>query len=248
MSLVSGDLKLVAVTAHLDAEKTRDYWGTWSQDIETVAIVGEMGPVPAFYKGCLEAWRVYRPKLIACLHDDLAIHDRQWASRVRLAFAEDPDLLLAGFGGAKGLGEPWIYSRPYDPMSLVRKSFHSNMDQAEVHGVRCKEVIDVACLDGFSLIGRAEFMLSGWHLFKGLGIIHHMYDGAFGALARRWGGKTKMLPVRCHHAGGLTAVGMKQFGDWADKHYGGDGQHAIWKQAHRAVWEHFSDVLPFQVD
>ena len=127
--MTSGDLKLVAVTAHLDADKTKDYWGTWAEDVETVAVQGVMGPVPAFYQGCIEAWQAYRPKLIACLHDDLAIHDRQWAARVRLAFAEDQDLVLAGFGGAKGLGEEWIYKRPFEVMSLVRKSFVSPWDE-----------------------------------------------------------------------------------------------------------------------
>ncbi len=239
------NLRLVAVTAHLDPDKTKDYWGTWSQDVETVAVTGVMGPVPAFYQGCLEAWKAYRPGLIACLHDDLAIHDRGWMAQVKLAFAEDPGLVLAGFGGALGLGEPWIYERPYDPMSLVRKNFLSNMDQAEIHGARCKEVREVACLDGFSLIGRAEFILSGYHLFKGMGVIHHGFDSAFGALARRWGGRVKMLPIKCRHAGGLTAVGMRAYQDWAAKNHGGDS--AIHYNAHKLIWNEFRDVLPIPV-
>jgi hypothetical protein len=238
-------LKLVAVTCHLDAKKTEDYWGTWSQDVDTVAVTGVFGPVPAFYQGCLEAYKHYKPDIIACLHDDVAIHDRQWASRVRLAFAEDPNLLLCGFGGALGLGESWIYQRPFEPMSLVRKDFISNMDLAEAHGRRVTEVTDIACLDGFSLIGRAEFMIAGYHLFKGLGVLHHGFDSAFGALAKRWGGKTKLIPIRVHHAGGLTAVGMRQYQDWAQANHGGDS--SIHYNAHKLIWQEFKDVLPIPV-
>jgi hypothetical protein len=240
-------MRLVAVTAHLDRGKTYDYWKTWAEDCYTVRVQGVMGPVPAFYRGCIEAWQALgRPDILACLHDDLAIHDRGWMARVITEFRDDRTLLLAGFGGALGLGEEWIYRRAFDPMSLVRKSFISNMDEAEAHGTRVTEVRQVACLDGFSLIGRAEFMLSGFHLFKGLGILHHAYDSAFGALAKRWGGKVKMIPVRCHHAGGMTAVGMPEWSRWAAEHRG--SEQKVWRDAHKAVWGEFRDTLPFSVE
>lgn len=240
-------MRLVAVTAHLDRAKTHDYWKTWAEDCPVVHVQGVMGPVPAFYQGCLRAWNALgQPDLIACLHDDLAIHDRGWVARMVTEFRHDHRMLLAGFGGATGLGEEWIYKRPFDPMSLVRKNFMSNMDEAEAHGKRVVETTNVACLDGFSLIGRAEFMLAGFHLFKGLGVLHHAYDSAFGALAQRWTGSTsatKMIPVRCHHAGGLTAVGMKEWGSWTEEKYG--SEQAVWRHAHLKVWEEFRDVLPF---
>ena len=246
-------MRLAIVTAHLDKEKTREYWETWEKDAPLTRVEGIMGPVPAFYEGCLRAWQNwgrYPDLLIACLHDDLAFHtpdfpEERWVERVTRAFQDDPQLLLAGFGGATGLGEDWIYERPFDPMSLVRKDFVSNMDEAEAHGLRVTETTEVSCLDGFSLIGRAEFMLAGFHLFKGLGIIHHAYDSGFGALARRWGGKVKMIPVRCHHAGGRTAVGQSEYAEWAEKMRGGD--KTIWLHAHHAIWHEFRDTLPIRV-
>ncbi|KKL94345.1 hypothetical protein LCGC14_1865620 [marine sediment metagenome] len=245
-------MRLAIVTAHLDKEKTREYWQEWEKDAPLTRVEGIMGPVPAFYEGCIRASREWLggSDLIACLHDDLAIHaptfpEEGWVAQVARAFDADSELLLAGFGGATGLGEEWIYERAFDPMSLVRKDFISNMDKAEVHGRRVEQVTEVACLDGFSLIGRAEFMLAGFHLFKGLGIIHHAYDSALGALAYRWGGKVKMIPVRCHHAGGRTAVGQSEYAEWAEKMHGGN--KTIWLHAHHAIWHEFRDVLPIRV-
>jgi hypothetical protein len=236
---------LVVVTCTLDAARAAANIMSWGQGIARLPMIvveGQMGVVPAFYEGCLVAWREFRPKIIACLHDDVRIDEMNWSSHVQQFFDDFPDCLLAGFGGARGLGEPWIYEQPFDPFSLVRKDFISNMAQAEQHGRRVRDVTPVACLDGFSLIGRAEFMLAGWHLFRGLGIVHHAYDSAFGALARRWQGETWMLPIPCHHWGGMTAVGDPRYAEWA-KGLGGDQQ--LWREAHAAVWQEFRDVLPF---
>lgn len=234
---------LVIVSGTLDAKRSKEFVESWGSAYPVVMMEGSFGVVDTFHAGCLVAWREFRPGIIACLHDDVRIDDRRWADVVVSFLEKYPQIGLVGFGGARGLGESWIYERPFEPMSLVRKDFISNMDGAEQHGRRVDIPTRVACLDGFSLIGRAELMLAGWHLFHGLGIVHHAYDSAFGALAQRWGLETWMLPFRCHHAGGMTAVGDPRYAEWAKEKHGGDKE--VWWNAHLQVWREFKDVLPF---
>lgn len=121
-----------------------------------------LGTVPAFRHGIdyvLEALPDADP--IICLHDDVEIADPEWLRKVVRAFEARPAMGLAGFGGAIGLGAETIYQMPYSPMQLARIGFRSNLTDAEVHGIRSTLPERVACLDGFSQIGRRQFF-EGW--------------------------------------------------------------------------------------
>ena len=72
-----------------------------------------------------------------------------------------------------------------------------------------------AACDGFSLIGRAGFMKAAFQHFTDRGIIHHGFDSWLGALAARQGLEVWFLPVRCHHAGGMSAVAAPEYQRWA---------------------------------
>lgn len=223
-----------------------------------------LGVVPAFALGVQKALEDGAP-LIACLHDDLLIEQQTWDEDVVRLFKACPRAGLCGFGGGKGLGSDDIYRTPYNPMQLARIGFISNMRDAEAHGERVEVAMPVACLDGFSQIGTRTFWQNLPHFtFHGtrldmdahpptnlfaqmqqLGMVHHFYDAALGAFAKRLGYQVWFLPIRCHHYGGRTAVGNQRYTDWAlGQVAGGDG--GFWEAAHRIGYTEFKDVLPIR--
>lgn len=232
------------------------------------------GVVPAFAHGVHKALHD-GADVIACFHDDLEIHRHThtaWDQMIEDVLIKEPQVGLLGFGGAKGLADDDIYQTPYRPMQLVRKDFISNMRDAEAHGRRVTTVEQVACLDGFSQIGRREFWQGYYrdghgavchheNLFQelqGLGVMHHAYDSALGAYAALGGWETYFLPVPVHHYGGRTAVGDPRYHEWADgvtaharelKDFSGRGDQYFWEQSHKAVYDRFKDtgVLPLRI-
>jgi len=184
--------------------------------------------------------------VVACLHDDVAIYERDWAAKVVKWFDARAQCLLLGFGGATGLGDPDIYKKLYAPHQLARRNFVSNMKDAEAHGKRVEHPTRVACLDGFSQVGRASFMRGAFKKLVEMGVRHHAYDAALGAFAKRAAGEAWMLPIYCHHHGGLTAVGDPRYQDWAKTQHP-EGDEGFWKEAHEKVYEELRDVLPIDV-
>lgn len=228
-----------------------------------------LGVVPAFAIGVQQALEAGHD-IIACLHDDLEIADPAWDLLVTKLF-QDTQVGLCGFGGGIGLGDHDIYQTPYDPMQLARVGFVSNMRDANAHGARSLLPVQVACLDGFSQIGRKEYWMglpahtdvrldpapafyAKVNLFQRMqdwGIIHHAYDAALGCFAKRLGWQAWMLPIRCHHFGGRTAVADPNYQAWANSQHtllaGETGDQAFWVNAHRIVYDQFRDVLPIRV-
>lgn len=261
--------QLVIVTATLDAARAQaciDSWYTRAFYEPTLIIIEEeMGVVPTFAKGIDIARRTTKAKVIACLHDDLLIEGDDWDLKVLTAFDAKPSVGLVGFGGGTGLGHTDIYRKGYSPYDLAREGFVSNMRDAEAHGRRVKAARQVACLDGFSQIGRREFW-EGRHRREAAereaalasasgnimqqmadwGLVHHAYDSALGAWAKKLGWEVWMLPVAVHHYGGRTAVGDPRYGEWAETIVPG-GDRAFWELAHKEVYERFRAELPIRV-
>jgi hypothetical protein len=234
-----------------------------------IVVPSYLGTVPAFKVGTHARLDIQTdgplPDVIACLHDDFQIDSPGWDEKVLRHFERYPNCGLAGFGGAVGLGDIDIYKKPYDPMQLARIGFRSNLDDAEKHGLRSMLAEQVACLDGFSQIGRREFF-DGYRLYEGhahrlvrysadnrpwtvlekLGFVHHFYDGALGCLAKRYGWQTWYIPVRGHHFGGRTAVGDQGYAAWA-KTQTPEGDQGFWQAAHRIGYESFRNELPIRL-
>ena len=268
-------MKLAVVTASVDPEKTKEYWHTWRRNAEQdwnlyMVLNGEApkddkvyrvampwgehvwihhqgfgGVVPMFRRGVQVAISD-GADVIACLHDDVAIYDKGWDTTVEFLFALKTRCILAGFGGALGLGDSDIYRKPYSPMQLARQDFISNMRDAEQHGRRVVEPPRVACLDGFSLIGRAEFFGWAWEEMERLGVVHHFYDGLISGMVAGERKEVWLLPVYCHHAGGQTAVGSVGYQKWAERQIDG-GDQGFWEAAHRIGYEELRGVLPLRV-
>lgn len=238
-------MKLVIVTATLDLDRAQDCIASWAEtagDVQIVVIPDVFGTVPAFASGVQQALKE-GAEIIACFHDDLLLEPgaQGWDQTVEVMFQAHPQIGLMGFGGATGLGASDIYQKPYAPMQLARQRFGSNMRDAEAHGERWTTPRRVACLDGFSQIGRREFWegqslpgawgdkesqfhdrlwqaeFGGSNLFslmQSWGVIHHFYDGMLGCFAKRLGWETWFLPIPCHHFGGRTAVGDPRYQEW----------------------------------
>lgn len=269
-------MKLAVVTASVDPDKTRTWWSSWGthaqEPYELIHVINTpggksgsyemltqrgslvvvqystvLGPVPAFQAGVIRAAQ-RGADVIACLHDDLEIREDGWDRKVIEHFDSHPDCGLAGFGGAKGLGEDGIYEHEYKPQDLVRKDFISNMEGAELHGRRVTEATEVACLDGFSQIGRAAPLIRAFRRLRNLGVVHHAYDSALGAYFRAWDWKVWMLPIRCHHAGGQTAVGDVRYQEWLASR--GSSDQAQWEISHRLLYNDLQhlEVLPIRVE
>jgi len=176
------------------------------------------GTIPAFMAGLDAAVgdeEGDEPEVIACFHDDLEILQEGWDFSINAVFASSPETLLAGFGGGTGLGSSDIYVAPYSPYQLARQDFVSNMAHAESHGRRSTKVEKLACTDGFSIIGRSEFIHSAFRYIHEKGVVHHGYDSWIGGICRRLGGEARLIPVACHHAGGMTAVGSQKYQEFA---------------------------------
>jgi hypothetical protein len=276
--------ELGIVTATTNREKAEPCLASWQQQAsEPLALVvtvnglpprgqgsgrpklSYLGTVRAFREGVEEMFKT-RPEveIIACLHDDLVILEKDWDQAVLTAFRRHPEVGLAGFGGAIGLGADDLYQAPYDPIQLARIGYRSNTVDAETHGARSLLPEPVVCLDGFSQIGRRAFwqgfseaewrthetrrreFVRAWRYLEDQGFVHHFYDGALGCLARRLGWQVYYLPVRCRHLGGQTAVGDPGYQEWAEQQIKG-GDRGFWEQAHRTGYDLFKDVLPLRV-
>lgn len=224
-----------------------------------------LGSVPAFRLGVDYALGQSKSDVIACFHDDLLLQDPDWGRKVLRRFHDQPAIGLLGFGGAIELGAHDMYETPYQPMSLARHGFRSNLQDAEVHGLRSLLPERVACLDGFSQIGRRALWAGlsrkdegdntpsrqvkyqrPWTVLHELGFVHHFYDGALGCLAARYGWETWYLPIRCQHFGGQTAVGDEGYQRWAQRQHP-QGDQGFWQDAHRHGYDAFKDVLPLRV-
>lgn len=257
------------VTATTDYDRAHDCHQSWRDRaiyrwLDYVVVNGAgkaqgyLGVVPAFAQGVTQAL-ADGAQIICCIHDDLLIEEDGWDGLVCAWFEGHPACGLVGFGGGTGLGDSDIYETPYAPYQLARQGFCSNMRDAEAHGRRELTPVRVACLDGFSQIGTRAYwqgwantthaqQLAGSNLFQSLadlGMVHHAYDAALGCYAKRLGWEAWMLPIRCHHFGGRTAVADQGYHAWAEGINPG-GDRTFWEIAHKIVYDEFRDVLPIR--
>lgn len=233
----------VIVTPKGKAGESQAKDGHWSA---TVVTGGVVGTVPAFAAGVRKAKQM-GAEIIACFHDDLRIDEEGWDRQVAEFFATHPKAGLAGFFGAKSLGAGDIYQTPYRPVQMARGGCGSNLGDAELHGERWTAPRKVICHDGFSLIGRARFMETAWNEVENLGVKHHIYDVLIGALAAEAGWESWFLPIRCKHAGGMTAVGSEEYQAWA-RTMQEKGDQGIWEEAHALGYARCRGILPLWIE
>lgn len=170
--------------------------------------------------------------IIALIHDDVEVFEKGWDTRVLHEF-DDPTVGCVGFAGARRHGRPDLYSSPYDLPQLGRFGFMSNLRTAEEHGARFKGACDVAVLDGLAMFVRRSVLekCGGWPVETPIN--YFCYDYWLCCEVRRQGFRIRLVGVDCNHIGGRTAL-MSALPD----------SHA---EAHKWLFDHSSDVLPFEV-
>ena len=215
-------------------------WDGWASCVDTWYVTAKNGwlrqyvvcnkdVLPA-YQEALE--RTTQP-IIAFIHDDVEIYEKNWDTRVLAEFS-DPAVGVVGLAGGLGHGTPNLYTVPYYLPNLARQNFLSNMRDAEKHGARFAGTCDVAILDGLALFVRRSILekAGGWPLDKPVG--YYMYSEWLCCEARRQGYRIRLVGVDCLHLGGKTATLVQLKDDY--------------QEAHRYFYENNRDVLPYNVE
>ncbi len=218
-----------------------------SQDAHSqVTIAGSetnLGVTPALHKLYEMALRegVSDDDWILNIHDDTLIQDPGWDQKVMHWLSDYPKAALFGFGGARGLGDPELYQKPYELVQLARRDFISNMRNADLHGRRVTVPTRVATLDLFSIGAKVGFLkqTSGWNFWPH---VHHSMDNALCCEAAKLGGEVWMFPIECDHLGGQTSTKV----DFTTTF--GEAEGKIHSDGHVTLYERYRNVLPLWVD
>ncbi len=176
------------------------------------------------------------------LHDDVAIHDPDWHTKVMSLF-DNPNCVAVGLGGATSLGRPDLYRKPFDIWNMARGGYCSNQRDAEVHGERFAGVKRVAVLDAFFMAVRSSFLRSvgGWPVGS---LTHHCLDLWLACETAREGKEMWMVGCDCNHYGGRSST-APAYAKAAWLQGGSMEQDHI--QPHRWIFDNYRDVLPIGV-
>lgn len=184
--------------------------------------------------------------LLCYLHADTFTLAKGWDERVIEQFASDDRVAVAGFFGARTIGHRDIYKVPYSHLQLARGDCWSNMVDAETHGRRSIETMDVAVVDSFACIVRRSFLdaIGGWRA-SGLPP-NHFSDIWICLMAHRHGKRVLMIPIACQHASGGTGLAGFDPAAWAatTRWRTLDEMH---REGSRRIYDEFRDVLPLAV-
>jgi hypothetical protein len=188
----------------------------------------DMDVVPALQR----LYEDTKEPILAYLHDDVIIHEKNWDVRVLKEF-EDESIGLVSFTGALGHGRPDLYRVPYHLPDLARQVFISNMRDAETHGARFTGERDVAIADGSTCFVRRSILdkLDGWTKAAPYG--YWLYMEWICCEVRRAGYRIRTVGVEFEHLGGKTSGHIATVPSYED--------------AHRFLYDNNRDVLPFRV-
>ena len=152
--------------------------------------------------------------IIAFLHNDVFIFERDWDKRILSYFEQQLDLGGIGLFGAQGCG--LIGERIQDVPSPDVMAGMSNMLEAEIHGMRMAEPWrNVAIFDGFAMIFRKEALKKS-NGFDQRYHYHHLYDRDASLEVLKNGYRNIVVDIPCHHLSGLTA-NRTDYQEWINK-------------------------------
>lgn len=149
-------------------------------------------------------------------HNDVIMYEQNWDLKVKEILTANPNVGVAGFYGAKGIGTPDVYKSPYAQHQMIRVENVSNCNRmSKAHGYRNinpKGALfeDIAVMDGFSLIVKKD-LLNQLNGFDRNFPPHHMYDNDICLESLDKGYRNIVIAMDCQHLGGRTDVGE----DWA---------------------------------
>ncbi len=164
-----------------------------------------------------QAYENCNTDLLAIIHNDVMIYEKDWDKRVAKLFEEIDKLGGVGFFGSQGCGP--IGERIQDVPNAGTMAGISNMLEAELHGMRMdQEWKPVAIFDGLAMIFSMEMLKKG-NGFDQRYQYHHLYDRASALQSLALGYKNVVINVPCHHLSGITA-NRAEYQAWIDKKVG----------------------------
>lgn len=211
----------------------------------------EINVIPVFQAGtgCLslmtEGAAVSKSDLLFFIHDDTHLLDSSWDLALEKFFEDNPKCGLVGLGGATRFGSPDIYKTTYQLMQLIRYDFRSNMRDFARHGTLSTQPVQVAFVDGFAMCFRREAYeeMGGWERLLQYGLPEfHGYDMLSSIEMHRLGWEIWMVPIKCHHDGGMTST-TKEYDELVLKEGFRNGQE-LFEKAHRVAYERGRGILP----
>lgn len=195
-----------------------------------------------------QAYENCTTEVLAIIHNDVMIYEKDWDKRVLSYFETIPMLGAASFFGAQGCGP--IGERIQITPSRGMMAGMSNMLEAEIHGMRLHEPYHAACIfDGLALIYNMEMLRKG-NGFDQRYQYHHIYDRDSALESLRRGYKNIVVNVACHHLSGVTA-NRPEYQTWIDKQVGQTdykGDQWTHTENSRLFKEKWQDVLPIYVN
>lgn len=196
----------------------------------------------------------HAPDVVAVLHSDLFIWERDWDRRTLAAFRADPLLGLAGFVGARGLAGG-------GGRHLTMLNFQGRApwgSPAEWHGDRIAGLEPAAAVDGCAMVFRTAALRAAWDPDWPP---HHFYDKELSCRILAAGLRVGAIGVACDHMGGQTACKQPQYFElcrrWCEAHglrpepdHPDNWDLAVYRESERRFlrrWEQEQSFLPVNV-
>ena len=155
-----------------------------------------------------EAYKLSTGDYIFYTHNDVEMFEKGWDTKLKRILTDTPNVGVAGFFGAKGLGTGDIYQAPYVINQLARQVCVSGCTRMPSgHGYRLPfgETEKVAVMDGFSLIVSRKLLdeLGGFDMSFPA---HHNYDNDICMESLNAGYDNIVISMDAYHHGGMTDV------------------------------------------
>jgi GT2 family glycosyltransferase len=185
-----------------------------------------------------QGWKNSTGEIVLFMHNDLMMYEKDFDEKLKETFKKVPQASMIGAFGAKGLGVPGIFEKPYEMSQLSRIANVSNaiMDK-EIHGFRNlgNSYENVAVFDGMFMCIRKSFLeLVGG--FDECTETFHNYDNLICVKSVEKGFENLVVPLAVDHLGGRTTVAE----DWAKK-FGKDKQQ-VHTDAHPPLYNYLKKI------
>lgn len=184
--------------------------------------------------------------LVAILHNDVYVYEKNWDKRVVKTFKEIDKLGSLGFFGSQGCGPRG--ERLQDREVPAAFSGLSNLVEAEAHGMRLVEPWrPAAILDGFAMVFSMEMIKKAGGMDKRYRY-HHMYDRDLPLTALSLGYKNVVLNVPCHHHSSLTA-NSQAYQQWINREVGQEEADIFTHdENNKLLAEKWASALPLYIE
>lgn len=198
--------------------------------------------------------------ILLFIHSDVLIHSDNWVAELETAFERDSKLGLAGFFGARAIGED---GGRMDSMSNMLGKVWGKCDCHPIagyhHGRVIKDIQAATVLDGLGMAFRREAMkrlIEETDMFAQWRSLHHFYDKILSLKVIGLGYHVAVVPMEFDHFSGATAVRSKAYPesvrDWLRTNNiefkKGHEDQAIYDLAEKQMFDEYRDKFPITVD